>query len=386
MGPSDEEIVVAQGMETPSSINGALRDAIADIPAAMRSITADVAMRAEDIAAAVDTKVLRYIHFTGCGDSYYAGIAAAMYVEATTTFRSDALEALECSRYTAARYGPADLVVAISNSGRVSRTIEATLRARDRGAVTIAVTDRGDSNLAASAQHTLLMGLPARPSGGAGTRSYVGSLVSAYLIGAAFAAKEAGTREPLDRCIQELERTAGAIQATLESVAADCRSVAAELARRPTVVVLGAGPHLATALFCAAKLMEAASIHGVVQGLEEWAHEEFHVTDDNLPTILVGPPGLSHDRALEQAAVINALDGPLTVITEDKDDSYFSLGSVLRYRNDSGELFAPFAAAAVASLLGVELADARGVGMRMRLDPKRKQLNFDAIFGSAITR
>lgn len=377
-------VVPDASVETTGTINAALRSAILGMPDAIRGIVPGVATEVQTIAAALDMSQLRQVHLTGCGDSLYAGMAAAGYA-GTLGLRADAPEALECSRYMVEGYDKSDLVIAFSNSGAVSRTIEATVRARAHGVPTVAITDTPGSALGGAADQVLLLGLPSVASGGAGTRSYAASIVGGYLLTAAIAAQRTGGGPELDMCVRALEAAAGDVERTIEQVAEDSVRAASWLGDRGTVVVLGAGPHLASACFGAAKLMEAASVHGVVQELEEWAHEQFHVTDESLPTILVGPPGASHDRAVEQARAVREVGGPLVVVTESGDDAYSPYAEfTVRAVNHQGEAFAPLSAAAVMALLAVDVADLRGTAMRMRLDDQRKRVNFRQIFNSSV--
>src|SRR5262245_10659195 len=58
-------------------------------------------------------------YLVGCGDSWYCGMSTRLAFEAWAGVSTEALQALEFSRYWSA-YAPADsLVVALSNSGRV---------------------------------------------------------------------------------------------------------------------------------------------------------------------------------------------------------------------------------------------------------------------------
>ncbi len=72
------------------------------------------------------------VYLVGCGDSWYCGMATRLAFEAWAGVPTEAQQALEFSRYYC-EYAPTDaLVVAISNSGRVSRTVETVMRARAR--------------------------------------------------------------------------------------------------------------------------------------------------------------------------------------------------------------------------------------------------------------
>jgi fructoselysine-6-P-deglycase FrlB-like protein len=73
------------------------------------------------------------VYLVGCGDSWYCGLATRLAFESWAGVSTEASQALEFSRY-GVQYAPPDaLVVAISNSGRVARTVEAVVRARARG-------------------------------------------------------------------------------------------------------------------------------------------------------------------------------------------------------------------------------------------------------------
>src|SRR5919197_2840412 len=73
------------------------------------------------------------IYLVGCGDSHYAGLATRFVFERWAGIPTEALESLEFSRYAVQSAPPDALVVAVSNSGRVARTVECVLAARARG-------------------------------------------------------------------------------------------------------------------------------------------------------------------------------------------------------------------------------------------------------------
>src|SRR5436309_1216584 len=69
---------------------------------------------------------------TGCGDSYFAGLAARWAFERHAGLPAEAIEALPRGA----------LVLPISYSGQVARTVEAARNARNAGATVLAVTGR----------------------------------------------------------------------------------------------------------------------------------------------------------------------------------------------------------------------------------------------------
>ena len=96
---------------------------------------------------------------SGCGDPYFAGIAARLAIERDGGVRCQSIEALELTRY-AVRYVPVlprpPLLVAVSYSGSVGRTIEAAATAAAFGWRTVALTGRAEGRLAQVAKPVIL--------------------------------------------------------------------------------------------------------------------------------------------------------------------------------------------------------------------------------------
>src|SRR6266581_2542775 len=100
------------------------------------------------VAADLPLRVPSRVYLVGCGDSHYAGLATRFAFERWSGVPTEALESLEFSRY-AIESAPADaLVIAVSNSGRVVRTVECALVARARGIASVGLTYNPDSRLA----------------------------------------------------------------------------------------------------------------------------------------------------------------------------------------------------------------------------------------------
>jgi glucosamine--fructose-6-phosphate aminotransferase (isomerizing) len=327
---------------------------------------------------------LRKIYTTGCGDSYFAGVATELAFLQFAGIDAQPVEALNFSRYLVG-HTPADsALVAISNSGRVSRTIEATRRAKGRLSAW-AITDAPDSPLGQAADWILSPRIPAMRSGGTGTRSYLASLLALYALaihlGQLRGVLKATDEQHLSR---ELARTSEYIAATLE---ANRKQVAtfAQACQSDTLYFVGGGPNLATAHYGAAKVMEALSLNGVSVDLEEWAHLQFHTTGPDTLYILIAPPGAAYDRALEQAQGIRDSGGRLMVVVDVADTQLSSQAEVaFKVNSPDLEALSPLVYCIPLQLLAAELAISRNTSMLMRLDEHRKQVNFRQIFHSKI--
>src|SRR6202171_1498501 len=133
------------------------------------------------VAEKLPLRVPSRIYLVGCGDSHYAGLATRFAFERWSGIPTEALESLEFSRYAVQTAPPEALVVAVSNSGRVVRTVECALVARERGIASVGLTYNPESRLAQAA--TMLLPWSYTDVGfGPGTLSYLASLVGLYAL------------------------------------------------------------------------------------------------------------------------------------------------------------------------------------------------------------
>jgi glucosamine--fructose-6-phosphate aminotransferase (isomerizing) len=251
---------------------------------------------------------------TGCGDSFYAGLASELAFETWTALPVDVQPSLSGARYTIPSMAPPAVVFSVSHSGRVSRTIETVALARSHGLDTVAVSGNPDSPITREAQWILAHRLQ---TGGQtpGVRSYTQAqlllLLSAVYVGecrgvlsqrqaAGLRAALRSTADVLDASLEETNRRAYALAETWRDAS--------------QYLVIGGGPSYANALFSAAKLVEACGVNAVAQELEEWAHIQFFLKSPRLPTLLIAPPGRCLGRAIELLGVIESLNALVAVV------------------------------------------------------------------------
>jgi glutamine---fructose-6-phosphate transaminase (isomerizing) len=311
---------------------------------------------------------------TGCGDSYYAGLASELAFETWTGLPVDVQPSLQGGRYAVPSMTPPAVVFSVSHSGRVSRTIETVVLAKAQGLDTVAVSGNPDGPITREARWILAHRLQ---TGGQtpGVRSYTQAQL--FLMLAAIYIGEC--REILDQtravALKEaLRGTADVLEASLDETNRLARTLAEEWREVAQFLIIGGGPSYANALFSAAKLVEACGVNAIGQDLEEWAHIQFFLKAPHLPTLLIAPPGRCFDRVLELVGVIQGLSGRSTVIgprdetaLKDQAAHYFELyGRV-------DEALSPLLTSMPAELLACHLAyvgnerffraDGRGMGV-----------------------
>ncbi|HEX6383221.1 MAG TPA: SIS domain-containing protein, partial [Anaerolineae bacterium] len=267
---------------------------------------------------------LQRVFVTGCGDSHHAAVNAELAFEELAGLPCEALTAMHFSRYKAG-YLPdtgrgTNLVLAVSVSGQVSRTVEALDLARRAGATAVAVTASPNSPLAEVARHVLVTSVPPLPDELAGlvvpgTRSYVASQLALYLC-AIHIGQQRGHLAPAKANTLRRE-VAGAADLMEQTIAADdpvVRQTAEAWREADHFVYCGAGPNYGTALFSAAKLLEASGDVAIARDTEEWAHLEYFAREAATPTFLISAGGGDESRALEVAVAAQSIGRRVAII------------------------------------------------------------------------
>ena len=239
---------------------------------------------------------ISHLWLTGCGDSAFAGQAAALAFQRHTAVTPHPVTPWTSlgTRPATCRAGSA--VVGVSFSGRVGRTTEAPLQARRFGHPTYALTNAagrsagpGQRRGGPPRRHDpgllprhLDVRRDARQPAAPGRRRSASSTGGDGDAGPALvAAARAGGPHP-GRC--------------RPSRPASRRTPARPAVGRPSSAP---GRTRRRRRFGAAKLFEGPQQLAVSTNLEEWAHEEYFVTTPGDPVVLVNPSAPRHDRGLE---------------------------------------------------------------------------------------
>jgi len=334
------------------------------------------------------------IYISGCGDSYYAGIAMRELIVKYTGIDTEVYQAIEFSRYAYKECTENSLVIAISNSGEVARTIECAVRGKEKGALAIGITSDGESRLAKRANEIINIDIPPVVGLVPGTMSYTGSM-----LGLAALAFELGyqidyitkekQQELLDYLVDVGKMMKNTVKENFELVGKYVDEYFDEENSQVKIYhILGSGPNYATAQFGTMKLLEAASFVSIPQGIEEWAHSQYFVTDKNTHVIFITPQGASHDRANEVMQAVSVVDGKVIAVAEENDEEtrkYADFVWPVKVENDIKEEFSSFIYPIPLEILSVHLADKLGQSaMDFDRKPWKKEENFRQIFKSKI--
>jgi glucosamine--fructose-6-phosphate aminotransferase (isomerizing) len=186
-----------------------------------------------------------------------------------------------------------------------------------------------------------------------GSRSFFASVVMLYLSairlgemrGNLSATEAEGWRSKLLGC-------ADAIRETVRLSDKAARELAEQTLDAREFVFCGSGPNRASALFSAAKLLEASGDPAVAQDVEEWAHLQYFAKTANTPTFLISAGERDASRAEEVRVAMEAIGRRVICISP-------KVPGTLRYAA-CDELFAPLVATIPTMLFAAYRAELTG--------------------------
>jgi glucosamine--fructose-6-phosphate aminotransferase (isomerizing) len=333
----------------------------------------------------LDGEIPPRIYLTGCGDSYYTGMAARLAFERYTGIATEAIEAMEFCRYYVDTMPENSLVIPLSYSGSAARTIECARAGRVCGGKVMAVTGKAGGGLAKESNNFLLYNI--KSLGFApGTISYSAMLLQLYLI-----ALEIGviagklTDAEVEEVVSDLYLIADITEETIKENTKPAHTYAAIIAKDVTeFCIIGAGPNLATSHFAAAKLLEGPQISGVPQQLEEWAHEQYFITTPDTHTWVIAPSGNSLDRAGELLREMNFINTNSVLITDSTTYVQAEPLATWVFKNSGSirEELSPLTMSIIPSLIAYFLAVEKGKSSYNFQTPGQEKEHYDTIHKS----
>lgn len=223
-------------------------------------------------------------------------VAVRSLFESLLGIPCEPVQALDMAYYYHQTLGPDALMITLSSSGITTRTVEAMMIAKAKGAHTLALSNTPDSALMLESDHRLTVhaqrkGWPTQASTAAI------ALLSQLALDIARAKGAAGV------AVERLQQALDAVPDQIASVIADLDAVIVGIAEREAsrgvYLFAGGGPSFAAAIFGSAKVRECSPDHGIAIPLEEFHHYNSQKAGD--PLFLIAPEGPSVPRARDTA-------------------------------------------------------------------------------------
>lgn len=309
---------------------------------------------------------VKRIVITGCGDSHMAGLATELAFEQIAGIPTEPMRAMKGGRYAApyliSHYPHNPLVIGISVSGTVARTREAVQLFAQKDRPTVAITGNPESPLAQICNKVIDCTIPEYPFA-PGVRSYRMSLLALYLLAIRLGeVQDKYSQGEADVKRDSLLATADAIEATIEAVYDTTLELANAVADEKSFVFIGDGPNFGTALFGAAKAIEAAGVHAMGQESEEWVHlQYFSDVESSTPSFLITPGYRGHDRVGDLIPPLKGIGRTAIAIAPEGDQVVSPhVDWVLPVIGDIPEAFTPMVYPVAIELFSAHLSDVIG--------------------------
>ena len=252
------------------------------------------------------------IVFVACGTSYHASLIGKYLIESFVGIPTEVLLASEF-KYSAKALNENTLVIFISQSGETADTLKALDAAKETSKTLAIVNVRGSS---ATRRADYVIQTQAGPEiGVAATKTYVSQLIAIYL----FSALLAGDEDLLKR----LEKVPNYIDEVLKKQGI-IREISHLYKRDNDAFFIGRGFSYPIALEGALKLKEISYIHAEGYAAGELKHGPIALIDENIPVVVVAPPGRDHKKIMSNLQEVKARGADILGIGAIGDDDLVS--------------------------------------------------------------
>jgi glucosamine--fructose-6-phosphate aminotransferase (isomerizing) len=305
------------------------------------------------------------VHLIACGTSLHAGLVGKWMIESLAQLPVEVDHASEY-RYRNPLADAHTLGVLISQSGETADTLAAGREAREKGALTLAISNVPGSTLTRECDATLPT--HAGPEVGvAATKTFSAQMAVLLLL-----ATELGQRRRRlpegegQRLLEEFARIPARIEKLLQREK-EIEAVATRFHGARDFLFLGRGPHYPIALEGALKLKEISYIHAEGYPAGEMKHGPNALIDDQLPVVFLATyePGhagseLRYLKTLSNMEEVKARNGKVIALVNEGDTEARRRSDAIIEIPPTQELLLPFLAVVPLQLLAYHIAVLRG--------------------------
>lgn len=298
------------------------------------------------------------IIFIACGTSLHSCIAVRPLFDELVTV-STSVENASDFLDRSPNISRADVCVFVSQSGETADTLRALEYCKERGALLVGVTNvvgSGISRLTDCGAH-LNAGAEV---GVASTKAYTSQIAVLVMMALALSEDRVSVRPRREKIVAALLQLPQLLTDCLNGVNAQVKAIAASLVHAKSVLFLGRGYQLATALEAALKVSELAYIHSQGLNAGELKHGPLALIEPDLPLIVLSPKDGLEARTKAAVSQICARGGRPLVVTTEIDDEIAHLGCAMLQVPLTVDCLQPIVNIIPLQLLAYHLAVLRG--------------------------
>ncbi len=296
--------------EAPEAVANAMRGRLTDDGA--------VSFREFDLPDE-ELRAYQEVVLLGMGTSLHAAMIGEHLIEDWAGIPARADDASEF-RYRRPTFGPKTLAVVMTQSGETADTLVAMHRAKERGALTVAVTNVFASSVARDSDGAIY--LHSGPEiGVASTKTFLAHMVSLCLL--ALRVATVNGRVSLERrreLVAALRAIPDQVRVLLEREA-EIAAIAHRYSRFRNFIYFGRGLGYPVALEGALKLKEISYVHAEGTTGGELKHGPIALLDRDFPVVAICTASSTKDKMVSNVHEIAARDAPVLALVTMGDHS-----------------------------------------------------------------
>src|SRR5438093_1628051 len=266
-----------------------------------------------------ELKKLQEVVLLGMGTSLHAAMIGEYVLEDWVGIPARAMDASEF-RYRRPTFGEHTLSVVITQSGETADTLVALHQARERGALTVAVTNVIASSAARDSDGAIY--LHAGPEiGVASTKTFTSHLISLYLLAMRLA--QANGRISLERrreLVEALRALPDQVR-TLLGRDKEILALALKYSQYRNFMYAGRGLGYPVALEGALKLKEISYVHAEGTSGGELKHGPIALLDEQFPVVAICTASSTKEKMVSNVHEIVARQAPVLALVSEGDRS-----------------------------------------------------------------
>jgi glucosamine--fructose-6-phosphate aminotransferase (isomerizing) len=292
-----------------------------------------------------------------CGTSLYAGMVGEYFFEELADLPTDVEQAAEF-RYRNPIVSPADMVLAVSQSGETADTLAAVREAKQKGALVAGLCNVVGSTIAREAGRGIY--LHAGPEiGVASTKAFTCQVAVLLMMALKFGRGRRLSRQTGLEICEEVLRLPELVQRVLDRNQ-EIAEVAKAYAFADDAFFIGRGILYPVALEGALKLKEISYIHAEGYHAAELKHGPIALLEEKVPVVALANDVPGKEKTMGNIEECRARRAPVLAIATEGDDGLSSLANHVLWVPKTSALIAPIPTAVVLQLFAYHIARLRG--------------------------
>ena len=298
----------------------------------------------EDFDSIFDISEYEEIHIVACGSAMYAGMIEKSLIEENSNIRVLCEVASEY-RYKKVLYDRKTLVIAISQSGETADTIAAMRKAKENGALTLAIVNVKGSTIARESDRQIF--IEAGPEiAVATTKAYILQVAIMALLACRVAGKREVTSE-LGKLPRLLKEVIDRRDTYLE--------IAKKISDREDIFFIGRKIDYAISLEGSLKLKEVSYIHSEAYQAGELKHGTISLIDKGTPVFAITTEDDIREKTISNICEVKSRGAMIIVVSNEEVE-----GDYLIKVPRVSEFLQPILVVPCLQLIAYEVAKIRG--------------------------